>query len=48
MIAPRSAPATALPAPAIIEQEDTTTLLLPGWRLGVDEFGNLHLTRDAA
>ena len=37
-----------LAGPAIIEQADTTTLLLPGWHLRVDAFGNLHLTRDDA
>jgi N-methylhydantoinase A len=34
--------------PAIIEQSDTTTPLLPGWGLTVDEFGNLHLARGQA
>jgi N-methylhydantoinase A len=31
--------------PAIIEQDDTTTLLLPGWEALVDELGNLLLSR---
>jgi len=31
--------------PAIIEQEDTTTILLPGWSARADEAGNLHLER---
>ncbi|WP_207446223.1 hydantoinase/oxoprolinase family protein [Roseomonas marmotae] len=31
--------------PAIIEQSDTTTPLLPGWAASVDPQGNLHLTR---
>jgi N-methylhydantoinase A len=31
--------------PAIIEQDDTTTLLLPGWEALVDERGNLLLSR---
>jgi len=30
---------------AIIEQEDTTTLLMPGWRAHVDGHGNLMLER---
>jgi N-methylhydantoinase A len=34
--------------PAIIEQSDTTTPLLPGWGLTVDGFGNLHLARGQA
>jgi N-methylhydantoinase A len=34
-----------LKGPAIIEQEDTTTLVLPGWSARVDDFGNLHLSR---
>ena len=29
--------------PAIIEQADTTTLLLPGWRARADRLGTLHL-----
>lgn len=31
--------------PAIIEQEDTTTILLPGWTARCDQSGNLHLER---
>jgi N-methylhydantoinase A len=31
--------------PAIVEQDDTTTLLLPGWRAHVDGRGNLMLER---
>jgi N-methylhydantoinase A len=31
--------------PAIVEQADTTTLLLPGWRGRVDDLGNLTLDR---
>jgi N-methylhydantoinase A len=34
--------------PAIIEQDDTTTPVLPGWRVRVDDYGNLDLTRGAA
>jgi N-methylhydantoinase A len=33
--------------PAIIEQDDTTTLLTPGWRARVDGLGNLVLARTA-
>ena len=33
--------------PAIVEQEDTTTLILPGWSAGIDAIGNLLITRDA-
>ncbi|MBD7989187.1 hydantoinase/oxoprolinase family protein [Ochrobactrum sp. Sa2BUA5] len=31
--------------PAIIEQDDTTTILLPGWIANCDKAGNLHLER---
>jgi N-methylhydantoinase A len=37
-----------LAGPAIIEQEDTTTLILPGWHLVVDAFGNLDIARGQA
>jgi len=33
--------------PAIIEQDDTTTVLLPGWSARADALGNLHLERHA-
>jgi N-methylhydantoinase A len=33
--------------PAIIEQEDTTTLILPGWTALVDRIGNIVATRTA-
>jgi N-methylhydantoinase A len=36
---------STLVGPAIIEQDDTTTLLLPGWRAHVDHLGNLLLDR---
>src|SRR5262249_58663884 len=35
----------AFDGPAIIEQDDTTTLLMPGWRAHVDGLGNLVLER---
>lgn len=31
--------------PAVVEQEDTTILVLPGWQADTDALGNLHLTR---
>ena len=34
--------------PAIIEQEDTTTILLPGWLARADAVGNLLLERQAS
>ncbi len=34
-----------LEGPAIVEQDDTTTLLAPGWRARVDALGNLLLDR---
>jgi N-methylhydantoinase A len=37
----------AFDGPAIIEQDDTTTLLTPGWRARVDALGNLVLARTA-
>ncbi len=37
----------ALRGPAIIEQEDTTTIVLPGWSARVDTIGNLLIARDA-
>ena len=37
-----------VPGPAIIEQEDTTTIVLPGWEAMTDASGNLLLRREAA
>jgi N-methylhydantoinase A len=34
--------------PAVIEQPDTTTLILPGWRGRADRLGTLHLSRGGA
>jgi len=31
--------------PAVVEQEDTTVIVLPEWSASLDEAGNLHLTR---
>jgi N-methylhydantoinase A len=31
--------------PAIVEQEDTTIVVLPGWGAWLDDSGNIHLTR---
>ena len=41
----RMAPGMAFPGPAIVEQEDTTTLVEPGWRGRVDasEIGRAHV-----
>ncbi len=36
-----------VPGPAVVEQEDTTTVVLPGWSAHVDAAGNLHLQRQA-
>jgi N-methylhydantoinase A len=46
---PRSAfgPGSVLDGPAIIEQPDTTTLVLPGWRITCDALGSLLLDRSA-
>ena len=38
-------PGMTIPAPAIIEQRDTTTLLTPGYAARVDEYGNLIISR---
>ena len=35
------APGMVFEGPAIIEQDDTTTLLTPGWQCQVDTLGNL-------
>lgn len=32
--------------PVIIEQDDTTTVVKPGWGVAVHESGNMVLTRD--
>lgn len=34
--------------PAVVEQEDTTVLVLPGWSADIDAAGNLHLRKAAA
>ncbi|WP_050467967.1 hydantoinase/oxoprolinase family protein [Herbaspirillum chlorophenolicum] len=34
----------AFDGPAVIEQDDTTVLVLPGWQVRTDALGNLHLT----
>ncbi|WP_144526086.1 hydantoinase/oxoprolinase family protein [Bacillus pumilus] len=34
--------------PAIIEQDDTTTLILPNWAGNIDQSGNLVISREAA
>lgn len=38
-------PGATLAGPAIIEQADTTTLILPGWTASGDDHGALHLRR---
>lgn len=35
----------SLSGPAIVQQEDTTTVVLPGWSATVDALGNLLITR---
>ena len=40
-------PGDAFSGPAIIEQDDTTTLLAPDWQCRVDTLGNLRLVRQA-
>ena len=41
------APGHAFPGPAIIGQDDTTTVVPPGFAIRVDAFGNLILTKGA-
>jgi N-methylhydantoinase A len=40
------APGQVVTGPAVVEQEDTTTVLLPGWRANVDAVGNLVARRE--
>jgi N-methylhydantoinase A/oxoprolinase/acetone carboxylase beta subunit len=37
-------PGHAFAGPAVVEQEDTTTIVPPGWRFGADSRGNLVLS----
>ncbi|WP_336777687.1 hydantoinase/oxoprolinase family protein [Pantoea sp. USHLN256] len=37
--------ASHIDGPAVIEQDDTTTLILPGWTARTDDSGNLLITR---
>lgn len=39
-------PDQTLRGPAIVEQEDTTTIVLPGWSATVDAIGNLLIARE--
>jgi N-methylhydantoinase A len=39
--------AATIRGPAIVEQLDTTTFILPGWRADADHLGALHITREA-
>ncbi len=41
------APGRTLSGPAIVGQDDTTVVILPGWSGRVDAAGNLHLERPA-
>jgi N-methylhydantoinase A len=41
----RLAPGTAFAGPAIIEEHDSTTVVLPSSQAKVDELGNIHLTK---
>jgi N-methylhydantoinase A len=34
--------------PAIVEQEDTTTVILPGWSARIDAIGNIVISRDGS
>ncbi|MBL8671492.1 MAG: hydantoinase/oxoprolinase family protein [Alphaproteobacteria bacterium] len=38
---------TRFAGPAVVEQEDSTVWVLPGWSAAVDAVGNLHLTKGA-
>ncbi len=37
---------SVMAGPAIVEQLDTTTFILPGWTARADQLGTLHLTRE--
>ncbi len=39
---------TSVNGPAIVEQEDTTVWVAPGWTASVDRVGSLHIVREAA
>ena len=45
---PRLAPGHRFEGPAVVEQDDATTLVPPGWRAEVDPQGNLVLTEGGA
>jgi N-methylhydantoinase A len=38
---------SVIQGPAIVEQDDTTTIVMPGWSARTDAAGNLHLQRQA-
>lgn len=38
-------PGAAIDGPAVVEGPDTTYAVRPGWRLAIDEFGSLTMTR---
>ena len=41
-------PGAEVVGPALVDQPDSTILILPGWRARADRLGSLHLTRETA
>jgi N-methylhydantoinase A len=42
------APGARIVGPAIIVEDETSTLVGPGWRGGIDRFGYIELLRETA
>jgi N-methylhydantoinase A len=38
-------PGTTIDGPAVVESLDSTTVILPGWRMEVDSHGYMHITK---
>jgi N-methylhydantoinase A len=43
----KALPGMSLEGPAIVAQDDTTTVILPGYRCTVDQYSNLRISRKA-
>jgi N-methylhydantoinase A len=43
----KALPGMRFEGPAIVAQDDTTTVILPGFRCAVDEYSNLRISRGA-
>jgi N-methylhydantoinase A len=42
---PRLAPGTRREGPAVVEEDSSTTIVPPGYTFGIDDAGNLVITR---